>query len=566
MKTFADYGIDTRGRTTGNVKVICPQCSHQRRHRKEPCLSVDVERGVWKCHHCGWAGHLGGDAGPAFSSERRVYTKPDPTTVAGVPLDGDPLSWLMNDRRIGMRVLLDAGVTTKPNEILFPYRVNGELINIKHRRLGEKQFWMESGCELVWYGLDWCRGAETVYVVEGEIDALTMRQAGYKSVLSTPNGAPPIGTAARLDYFASGVDIFEAARTVVLAGDGDAPGQSLTAELARRIGVEKCKRVQWPDGIKDANECLAKLGSAALTEAVDGAIPYPIAGIITADDELDEVLRLHREGMPRGLSTGWASLDNLFSVVPGYFTVITGIPGSGKSEFADNVMVNLSRQHGWRWLVFSPEGAPTPSHIGRLCEKYWGKPFLPFAHNLHSGTPRMTEEEVMTAHAWVNEHVQFAVPEEPTIDEILRLARADVLRRGTQGIVIDPWNEIQHSRPSSMREDEYLSDQLRKVRQFAERHQCHVFVVNHPHAMAFDPKTGQYPVVKGYDLNGGAMWLNKAGGLLSVWRDAQQPDEPVKVYVLKTKTRQIGRRGVAKLWFLKPTGRYQDANDWEVLG
>jgi twinkle protein len=172
----------------------------------------------------------------------------------------------------------------------------------------------------------------------------------------------------------------------------------------------------------------------------------------------------------------------------------------------------------------------------------------------------------MTAHAWVNEHVQFAVPEEPTIDEILRLARADVLRRGTQGIVIDPWNEIQHSRPSSMREDEYLSDQLRKVRQFAERHQCHVFVVNHPHAMAFDPKTGQYPVVKGYDLNGGAMWLNKAGGLLSVWRDAQQPDEPVKVYVLKTKTRQIGRRGVAKLWFLKPTGRYQDANDWEVLG
>lgn len=565
MKTFADFGIDTKGRTSGNVKTTCPQCSHQRRNHREPCLSVDVERGVWKCHHCGWSGHLGSNGNPAYASDRKVFKLPPPDaferTVQTAGID-----WLTDVRRIEIRTIIDAGITSTSDTVRFPYRRGGVTVNVKHRRLDKKQFWMESECELVWYGLDWCVGADTVYIVEGEVDALTLRQAGFPAVLSTPNGAPPLGSDMKLDYFASASDILAKAHRVVLAGDNDAPGQALTAELVRRIGVEKCLRVQWPDEIKDANEMLAKRGHDALREAVIEAKPYPVAGIVTADDELDSVLRLHREGMPRGLPTGWDSLDNLFSVVPGYFTVVTGIPGSGKSEFVDNIMINISRSHGWRWLVFSPEGAPTPAHIGRLCEKYWGKPFLPSDTKFHSASTRMTEEEVMAAHSWVNDHIQFAVPEEPTIDRLLDLARIDVMRRGTQGFVIDPWNEVQHARASNLREDEYLSEQLRKVRQFAERHGVHVFIVNHPHAMQFDPKAGQYPVVKGYDLNGGAMWLNKTGGLLSVWRDAQDANAAVSVYVLKTKTRQVGRRGVAQLYFEKPTGRYQDSGQWEIMG
>ena len=565
MKTFTDFGIDTRGRSSGQVKTLCPQCSHTRKHHREPCLSVDVDRGVWRCHHCGWSGHLGVGGNPAFSSERKTFKLP-PSDSYQQTRDDTAIDWLINERRIDIRTILDAGVSSVGETVRFPYRKDGAVVNVKHRRIDKKQFWMEADCELVWYGIDWCRGQDTVWIVEGEIDALTLRQSGFSAVLSSPNGAPPVGSDFKLEYFASASDILAKASTVVMAGDNDAPGQSLTAELVRRIGVEKCKRVSWPEDCKDANETLAKHGRDVLRECVVEARPYPVAGIVTADDELDSVLRLHREGMPRGLPTGWASLDNLFSVVPGYFTVVTGIPGSGKSEFVDNLMVNLSRSHGWKWLVFSPEGAPTPAHIGRVCEKYWGKPFLPTGGPGYTPAPRMSEEEVMAAHAWVGDHIEWMVPEEPTIDRLLDLARIDVLRRGTHGIVIDPWNEVQHQRASNLREDEYLSEQLRKVRQFAERHSVHVFIVNHPHAMQFDPKAGQYPVVKGYDLNGGAMWLNKTGGLLSVWRDAQDPNAAVSVYVLKTKTRQIGKRGVAQLYFEKPTGRYQDSGQWEVMG
>lgn len=565
-KSFADFGIDTKGRTSGHVKTPCPQCSHTRRHPKDACLSVNVDEGVWKCHHCGWSGHLGFDGSAAYARPRREYVAPSPDALAsGVVIGSIGHHWLTVVRDLSAQAISAAGVAVDNKEVRFPYYVDGQLVNIKTRSIADKRFRMEKDARLVWYGIDWCKNADTVYVVEGEIDALTLRSVGVDAVLSCPNGAPPVGTAPNLDYFTSAAHVFERATRVIMAGDADAPGQSLIAELVRRIGIEKCSRVEWDDGIKDANECLTKAGPVYLKACLDSARPYPIAGIIDPLDERHEVLRLYREGMPRGLGTGYPSLDALFSVVPGGFTVVTGIPGSGKSEFLDNVAINIAREHGWKWAVFSPEGAPTPAHMGRVIEKYAGKPFFP-SEAAHSGIARLTEAEVEAAADWVDDHFRWFVPEEPTVDELLRLARIDVLRRGTKGIIIDPWNEIQHARPNGMREDEYLSEQLRKIRQFAERHACHVFIVNHPHAMAFDPSTGQYPVVKGYDLNGGAMWLNKTSSLLSVWRDAQEPNTPVKVYVLKVKTRQIGRRGSADLWFQRPTGRYQDSGRYEVAG
>ncbi|KAJ0081334.1 hypothetical protein Patl1_11546 [Pistacia atlantica] len=45
----------------------------------------------------------------------------------------------------------------------------------------------------------------------------------------------------------------------MIATDGDAPGQALAEELARRLGRERCQGVKWPkkdevNHFKDANE------------------------------------------------------------------------------------------------------------------------------------------------------------------------------------------------------------------------------------------------------------------------------------------------------------------------
>ena len=59
MKTFSDFNITIPARAnSGQVNTQCPECSSQRRKKKAPCLSVNIDEGIWLCHHCGWSGTL----------------------------------------------------------------------------------------------------------------------------------------------------------------------------------------------------------------------------------------------------------------------------------------------------------------------------------------------------------------------------------------------------------------------------------------------------------------------------------------------------------------------------
>ncbi len=80
MATVADklreHGIALRRDGEGNRKTTCPRCSHTRKNRKDPCLSVTVtsNHAVWHCHHCGWSGAVYEDNAhddEAFRNRRR---------------------------------------------------------------------------------------------------------------------------------------------------------------------------------------------------------------------------------------------------------------------------------------------------------------------------------------------------------------------------------------------------------------------------------------------------------------------------------------------------------------
>jgi len=48
-------------------------------------------------------------------------------------------------------------------------------------------------------------------------------------------------------------------------------------------------------------------------------------------------------------------------------------------------------------------------------------------------------------------------------------------RYGIRGLVIDPYNELDHQRPTSMSETEYVSQMLTKIKRFAQHHDVHVW-------------------------------------------------------------------------------------------
>ena len=58
MMTWIETGIDIRNVKGSQGKTLCPKCSHTRKKKTDPCLSVNINEGIWNCHNCGWNGSL----------------------------------------------------------------------------------------------------------------------------------------------------------------------------------------------------------------------------------------------------------------------------------------------------------------------------------------------------------------------------------------------------------------------------------------------------------------------------------------------------------------------------
>ena len=171
-------------------------------------------------------------------------------------------------------------------------------------------------------------------------------------------------------------------------------------------------KVEWPEGIKDANECLVKLGPAALLNAYENAVAWPITGVISPRSYVDKVRHLYRHGLPGGRPMGW-KLDRYYRPLEGTLTVVSGTPHSGTSAWLNNVAVRLALNHGWKFAVFSPEYQPYELMISDITSVALSKPFGDGVR------PRMTEKEMEDTQVWVDEHFIIVDPKPRTPENIL---------------------------------------------------------------------------------------------------------------------------------------------------
>lgn len=561
MQTFAELGIDTRGKTAGQVKCLCPRCSHLRKKRHEPCLSVDLDAGLYHCFNpeCGWSGKLGGDPDsygsiprPPIASPPPVYTRPDYTPQDGAP---DPAAVrFLTERGITRAVWERNRIGHANGAIAYPYFRDGAVVNVKHRGRG-KRFWLEPGAELLLYGTDDIRADEPLVWVEGEMDKLAVEVAGTLPCVSPPNGAPSLTAknyARHFAYLETQAEALAGPTRHIIAVDNDAAGRALQDELVRRLGPEQCWLVTWPDGCKDANEVLTAHGAAALAACLAAARPVPVEGVYEVNDLRAAVHSLYEHGLPGGVHPGSERLARHYRPAPGQWTIVTGIPSHGKSTFIDWLIAGIARKHGWQFAVCSPENQPLERHIASIAALWQGKPFGLGPHE------RMTIAELDEALDALQGHFTFLLPPESfAIDSVLDLARATVYRRGIRGLVIDPWNELEHGRPSGQREDEHISEVLTKIRRFARKYGVHVWLIAHPRTLVKD-KNETYPVPTLYDISGGSQFRNKADMGLSIWRDVNDKAAPTQVHVLKVRFEECGELGLVELYFDPVSRRFHD--------
>ena len=71
------------------------------------------------------------------------------------------------------------------------------------------------------------------------------------------------------------------------------------------------------------------------------------------------LMRYMHTGLGQGETTGYKNVDELYTIREGQLTVVTGIPSSGKSEFIDQIMVNLAENRDWKFAICSFENEPS---------------------------------------------------------------------------------------------------------------------------------------------------------------------------------------------------------------
>jgi twinkle protein len=536
---YGFYNIEIpAGKTSGEVQTLCPQCSHTRKKKTDKCLSVNLDKKAWYCQHCTWKG--------AIIDRPEVVKYELPEWKNNTTLSDKVLKWFegrritaatLNKMQITEQVEWMPQVSKEVNCICFNYFYEGQLINTKYRD-GAKHFKMHKGAELIPYNIDCLATAKEVWIVEGEMDALSLIEAGIENVISVPNGAQP-----NLTFFDRFMPSFDHIEKIHIAVDNDAPGIELRNAIAERFGKDKCDYIVFND-CKDANEFLLLNGAFALRDAANSFTEFPLVGVFSITDFLPDIENLYNYGLPAGADTGMWGFDQHLKFHKGYLTTITGVPGHGKSDFLDHIIVKLLQRHGWKGAFYSPENRPTELHISKLLKKISQRPFM--------GQDRMTQDEIYEALYLLENSIYFVKPEKDfTLESILSKVAELKNRRNIDWFVIDAWNKLEHQYSES--ETKYIGQSLDKLVNFCERYNVHCFLVAHPRKIAKrDGKNYDIPTL--YDIAGSANFFNKTDNGITVYRNFD--NNTVEVHIQKVKFSHWGKVGQQNFTYDTATGLY----------
>jgi twinkle protein len=224
--------------------------------------------------------------------------------------------------------------------------------------------------------------------------------------------------------------------------------------------------------------------------------------------------------------------------------IVTGLPGSGKSEFIDEIAEHLNMRHGWQFAYFSPENDPLAYHASKLIEKFTGKKFKieEFGHS-----------EYRQVKDYLENNFFFILPSDNfKLDNILEKAKYLVRKRGIKALVIDPYNRLE-SEQGTRSETLYISEMLDKLTNFAQMNDALVILMAHPTKLKPNAD-GKITAPTLYDISGSANFFNKADYGIVVHRNREE--NYVEVHIKKVKFKHLGEPGVCFFRYNLNNGRY----------
>ena len=425
----------------------------------------------------------------------------------------------------------------KKEKLIFPFKnTDGELTFIKYRDISpnpKSKEWCEKNCMPILFGMNHCEGFERLVITEGQIDSLSLTEAGVQNAVSVPTGKNGF------TWVPHCWDWMSKFQAIVVFGDNENGEITLARELSLRF-KNKVKVVRAEDyqGCKDANDILRKFGKEALVKAVENA-QFPTPSRIK---DMSEVETIEIESLP-AIDTGVHELNKLLSggFHDGDLVVLTGRRGEGKSTMASQFVVD-ALNHGNNCLIYSGE-----------MKDYAVKNWLD-RQVIGKGDRATYTHEREECRNWYKGRLfiydDTEVDEEDTA-KLLDTVETAITQKNIRFVLID---NLMTAMEDTAGTNEALyrqqSNFVGKLAKLARRFDIVIMLICHPRKT-----TNQY--LDNDDVSGTADITNKANIVMNYARsivDGKEPDPAIRILSV-TKNRLTGKVGNVRMYYFEDSKR-----------
>lgn len=419
----------------------------------------------------------------------------------------DVYKYLTEERKIEPFLIRYFYLREKGNILVFPFVTGKQLVSAKKRNiLRGPTIFTGSGFQKTLFG--WHQVCEnylkldqtTVVITEAEIDCITVTQCGMLS-LSLPNGC--MG----LSWFDLEVDFMRRFDKIILCLDMDDAGQKGSVALEEKFtksGFKNIYKAILPH--KDPNDCLnAGVQKDDLKRIILSARKinggFEQKDIIRFSDSFDEVLEYERLASSDdfGITLPWET--DLFKWRPGEISILTGVPGHGKTNFLSQVAIHTILS-GRSIFMTSPE-----MKLGQIGARMFQQA---------TGLDKCTDEIKEKIKIKIFDNLIFHdVQGEIDLKDLFR-SMASVIKQENIGLIT-----IDNLSVCKIRNDNSgLNDQreaMLQIVEFANIHNVHIILVAHPRKL----QDINIPATQ-YDVSGSASIVNLADNVFTIWRNEKK--------------------------------------------